>query len=69
MKQDVVQHDILPASYPNRVGDRAEGSSTRDADAELLAVLGYKQQYKREFRPVELFGVVFSLICIIPGLS
>ena len=31
-------------------------------DDALLASLGYKQEFKREFKPVELFGLSFSMI-------
>ena len=36
-------------------------------DEELLADLGYKQEFKRAFRPIEVFGLAFSFIGIIPS--
>ena len=36
------------------------------ADEELLATLGYKQEFKREFTPLELFGVAFRFNMISP---
>ena len=33
-----------------------------DADEAELARMGYKQELKRDFGPLELFGLAFSLI-------
>ncbi len=38
-------------------------------DEELLAGLGYKQEFKRDFRPLEVFGIAFSLIGLFPSAS
>ncbi|EIN05728.1 APC amino acid permease [Punctularia strigosozonata HHB-11173 SS5] len=40
-----------------------------NADAALLATLGYKQEFKRAFHPVELFGVGFSIIGLLPSIA
>ncbi|KAG8748121.1 GABA-specific high-affinity permease [Ceratobasidium sp. 414] len=37
------------------------------ADEELLASLGYKQEFKRAFTPFEVFGVAFSIIALLPS--
>lgn len=39
------------------------------ADEELLATLGYKQEFKREFSPLEIFGVSFSIIGLLPSMA
>ncbi|KAH9021102.1 amino acid/polyamine transporter I [Lactarius deliciosus] len=39
------------------------------ADEELLAELGYKQEFKRAFRPIEVFGVAFSIIGLLPSIA
>ncbi|EIN08575.1 APC amino acid permease [Punctularia strigosozonata HHB-11173 SS5] len=67
-KVKAVHTVIVPVGAPSGKDDGRSLAST-DLDAELLAALGYKQQFRRAFRPIELFGVVFSLICIVPGLS
>ncbi|KAG6330592.1 hypothetical protein ID866_8495 [Astraeus odoratus] len=38
-------------------------------DEELLKQLGYKQEFKRAFTPLELFGVSFSLIGLLPSIA
>ncbi|KAF9007210.1 amino acid/polyamine transporter I [Cyathus striatus] len=40
-----------------------------DKDAELLARLGYKQEFRRNFSPIEVFGIVFSIIGLMPSLA
>ncbi|KAF5326351.1 hypothetical protein D9611_000927 [Ephemerocybe angulata] len=39
------------------------------ADEELLATLGYKQEFKRAFKPIEVFGIAFSIIGLLPSIS
>lgn len=38
-------------------------------DEQLLAGLGYKQEFKRDFRPLEVFGIAFSLIGLFPSAA
>ncbi|PPQ81026.1 hypothetical protein CVT25_014486 [Psilocybe cyanescens] len=47
-------------------GGNKEG---KDKDAEILARLGYKQEFRRNFSAVELFGIGFSIIGIVPSLA
>ncbi|KAG2360781.1 amino acid transporter [Suillus spraguei] len=50
-------------------------SSSSDSHSELtrdeaiLARLGYKQEFQREFTPLEVFGVAFSLIGVVPSIA
>ncbi|TFK19375.1 amino acid transporter [Coprinopsis marcescibilis] len=39
------------------------------ADVELLASLGYKQEFKRAFKPLEVFGIAFSIIGLLPSIA
>ncbi|KAG2047467.1 amino acid transporter [Suillus hirtellus] len=39
------------------------------ADEALLAELGYKQEFKRAFTPLEVFGVAFSIIGLLPSIA
>lgn len=39
------------------------------ADAELLATLGYKQEFKREFSSLEVFGIAFSIMGVAPSIA
>ncbi|KAF7320905.1 Gaba permease [Mycena chlorophos] len=41
----------------------------RVADEELLASLGYKQEFKRAFTPLEVFGIAFSIIGLLPSIA
>ncbi|KAK0211069.1 APC amino acid permease [Desarmillaria ectypa] len=43
--------------------------STVNDDERLLARLGYKQELKRHFKPLEIFGFAFSLIGIVPTFA
>ncbi|KAG5340636.1 hypothetical protein C0989_000993 [Termitomyces sp. Mn162] len=44
-------------------------SKKKPTDEELLASLGYKQEFKREFTPLEVFGVAFSIIGLVPSIA
>jgi amino acid transporter len=35
----------------------------------LLASLGYKQELRREFAPLEVFGIAFSIIGLLPSIA
>ncbi|KAF8553643.1 amino acid transporter [Imleria badia] len=39
------------------------------ADELLLAQLGYKQEFKRAFTPIEVFGIAFSIIGLLPSIA
>ncbi|EJC97506.1 amino acid transporter [Fomitiporia mediterranea MF3/22] len=38
-------------------------------DEQLLASLGYKQEFLRAFTPIEVFGVAFSIIGLLPSMA
>jgi amino acid transporter len=38
-------------------------------DEQLLAELGYKQEFKRAFTPLEVFGIAFSIIGLLPSIA
>ncbi|KAF8875726.1 APC amino acid permease [Gymnopilus junonius] len=42
---------------------------TRLNDEALLAALGYKQEFKRAFKPLEVFGIAFSIIGLLPSIA
>lgn len=46
--------------------DERRQQTTLD-DEELLASLGYKQEFKRAFTPFEVFGIAFSIIALLPS--
>ncbi|KAF5314690.1 hypothetical protein D9611_007004 [Ephemerocybe angulata] len=41
----------------------------KKADVRLLAQLGYKQEFKRDFKPLEVFGIAFSIIGLTPSIA
>lgn len=40
-----------------------------DSDDAVLAGLGYKQEFKREFSMVETFGLSFSYVGLVPSMA
>ncbi|KAG5641270.1 hypothetical protein DXG03_005593 [Asterophora parasitica] len=38
-------------------------------DEAILARLGYKQEFRRVFSPIEVFGVGFSIIGLLPSMA
>jgi hypothetical protein len=40
----------------------ARKAAIQHADEELLATLGYKQEFKREFTHFEVFGIAFRYV-------
>lgn len=38
-------------------------------DEDLLAQLGYKQEFKRDFSRLELFGLSFSIIGVVQSIA
>ena len=49
------------------VSNDAYGQLT--ADERLLASLGYKQEFKRSFTALEVFGIGFSIIGLFPSIA
>ncbi|KAF5381938.1 hypothetical protein D9757_007583 [Collybiopsis confluens] len=46
-----------------------ESDVRQRADEALLASLGYKQEFKRAFTPLEVFGIAFSIIGLLPSIA
>ncbi|KAJ6526559.1 amino acid/polyamine transporter I [Mycena vulgaris] len=53
-------------SGPTALNNR---DAIRLADEKLLATLGYKQEFKRAFTPLEVFGIAFSIIGLLPSIA
>ncbi|PPQ75223.1 hypothetical protein CVT26_008308, partial [Gymnopilus dilepis] len=47
----------------------SQKEATRLKDEALLAELGYKQEFKRAFKPLEVFGIAFSIIGLLPSIA
>jgi hypothetical protein len=46
---------------------REPGAASNDED--LLARLGYKQEFKRHFSRLELFGISFSIVGVVQSIA
>lgn len=78
---DIIQpthHHVAPlnaiapgAAEPGRGAGKIHLSKDfiEQADAELLATLGYKQEFKREFSSLEVFGIAFSIMGVAPSIA
>ena len=55
-------------SYPPRCKTVME-EATHKRDAQVLAGLGYKQELHRAFTPLEVFGIAFSIIGLVPSIA
>jgi len=47
----------------------ARRADVAKADEELLAALGYKQEFQRAFSGLETFGIAFSIIGLLPSIA
>lgn len=54
---------------PNGLSKADKEALLANADAELLATLGYKQEFKREFTSFEVFGIAFSIMGVMPSIA
>ena len=59
--------DALP-QY-SHTDTKLEGAAELSRDDALLAALGYKAELKREFKPLEVFGLAFSIIGLLPSIA
>ena len=56
-------------------GDRRRSSAVdvhglaSDEDAAVLAKLGYKQELRRNFTMLEVFGIAFSIMGLLPSIA
>ena len=57
---------VFEREVPYKGGDSDEATLNDDA---ALAVLGYRQEFKRAFSPLEVFGLSFSIIGLFPSIS
>ncbi|KAK3078358.1 GABA-specific high-affinity permease, partial [Coniosporium uncinatum] len=47
--------------------EAAEGLASEE-DAAVLAKLGYKQELRRSFSMIEVFGIAFSIMGLLPSI-
>jgi amino acid transporter len=58
-----------PSQHPNLTKTDDGEVLASDADAEILARMGYKQELKRNFTALEVFGIAFSIMGLLPSIS
>lgn len=59
-----------PQNHPELVTKGDDGVVlASEADAELLAKMGYKQELKRNFSTLEVFGIAFSIMGLLPSIA
>ncbi|KAG1732875.1 amino acid/polyamine transporter I, partial [Suillus paluster] len=46
-----------------------DSHSEHTTDEAILARLGYKQEFRRAFTPLEVFGVAFSIVGLLPSIA
>lgn len=49
--------------------EQIEKASFEEEDAQKLAALGYKQEFRREFNSVSLFCFAFSMMGVLASVS
>ena len=59
--------DVSDGSEKHASSD--EGSGSLASDNAALAALGYKQEFKRSFNAIEVFGLGFSIIGLFPSIA
>lgn len=40
-----------------------------DSDEAILSSLGYKQDFKRAYTKLELFGLSFTIVSVLPSIA
>ncbi|KAF9734691.1 hypothetical protein PMIN03_004135 [Paraphaeosphaeria minitans] len=65
MAEEVPKYDAERRGSLNGV---AEGLASED-DAAVLAKLGYKQELRRNFGIIEVFGIAFSIMGLLPSIA
>lgn len=59
----------LSSHHPEIVTASDGAVLSSDADAEILARMGYKQELKRNFTALEVFGIAFSIMGLLPSIA
>lgn len=74
MSEKISSSDGAPAEAPQHHADLVTTGDdgvvlASEADAELLAKMGYKQELKRNFSTLEVFGIAFSIMGLLPSIA
>ena len=69
MKTSQTASEMHKGSSTNTGEYVVEEGETFASDNAALATLGYKQEFKRSFNAIEVFGLGFATIGLIPSIS
>ncbi|RMZ77174.1 hypothetical protein DV737_g4509, partial [Chaetothyriales sp. CBS 132003] len=58
-----------PERRPSRGSIQVDHALTSEEDAAVLAKMGYKQELRRNFSMVEVFGIAFSIMGLLPSIA
>ncbi|KAJ8581075.1 hypothetical protein M405DRAFT_926460, partial [Rhizopogon salebrosus TDB-379] len=51
------------------ISESPSSHSEHTTDEAILARLGYRQELRREFTPLEVFGIAFSIVGLVPSIA
>ncbi|KAI0777533.1 APC amino acid permease [Trametes elegans] len=68
-KQGTSSPVVHVAEVREEEGDGTGDAASATSDNAALAALGYKQEFKRAFNPIEVFGLGFSIIGLFPSIA
>jgi hypothetical protein len=69
MADTIEQHPSIASGPPQYRANEEKVDSDLSRDDTLLATLGYKAELKREFTALEVFGLAFSIIGLLPSIA
>ncbi len=59
----------VTSSCPSIFQPSVMDTTVHKRDVQVLAGLGYKQELQRAFTPLEVFGIAFSIIGLVPSIA
>jgi hypothetical protein len=69
MADTIEQHPSTGSGPPQYRANSEKVDADLGRDDVLLAELGYKAELKREFKAIEVFGLAFSIIGLLPSIA
>jgi hypothetical protein len=69
MADTIEQHPSAASGPPQYRTNEEKVDADLSRDDTLLATLGYKAELKREFTALEVFGLAFSIIGLLPSIA
>ncbi|SCU94118.1 LANO_0E05754g1_1 [Lachancea nothofagi CBS 11611] len=62
-------HEIQAVTSSHGVPIRYVDAKSATSDQQVLAEIGYKEELKREFSSIQIFGVAFSIMGLLPSIA